>query len=165
MSDYFQPAEDNGETLSKIILLILGIFIGAVVMGTVCYFGGIGRGPQITHVDGAGPGAANAMENLSNGGPAQAPEAAAPAYTQQAGMVPQGMPAAPQYAQPGMPIVMPDQMVQTEVYTQPDSTPTTLYAGQMIDDEGHRVGRNGLRGNPCVDPPSCRGRAYSGALQ
>ncbi len=163
MSNYFQPAEDNGEVLSKIILLILGIFIGAVVMGTVCYFSGLGRGPQIAHVDGGGPGAANAMEALPDSGPAAVPDQQQ-VYAQPQ-MMPQAMPGMmqPQYIQTGTPIVMPDQMVQTEVYNQ--TAPTTLYPGQMIDDQGHQVGRNGLRGNPCVDPPSSHGRAYTNPLQ
>lgn len=161
MSNYFHPTEDNGEVLSKIILLILGIFIGAVVMGTVCWFTGVGRGPQITHVDGPGPGAASAMESLPDSGPVAVPD------QQQAYAQPQMMPQTmqPQYVQTGMPIVMPDQMVQTEVYTQAPVAPTTLYPGQMIDDQGHQIGRNGLRGNPCVDPPSSHGRAYTNSLQ
>ncbi|MCC7532142.1 MAG: hypothetical protein IT342_26805 [Candidatus Melainabacteria bacterium] len=170
MSEYFQPVEDNGEVLSKIILLLLGIFIGTAVTATFCYFSGMGgRGPHITVVDG-GAGAANAMESLPNSGPVQAPQPE-PAYAQEAMQptMPQqaapGMMQAPpvNYIQTGTPLMMPDQMPQTQVYTQ--AQPTTLYAGQMMDDQAHAIGRNGLRANPCVDPPSCRGRAYSQALQ
>lgn len=173
-NEYFQPAESNGEVLSKIILLILGIFIGTVLTATFCYFtGAMNRGPHITVVDGGGPGAAHAMESLPSSGPAQvAPqdeayqqEAMQPAMQPAMPQAAPGMMAAPQanYIQTGTPLMMPDQMPQTQVFTQP--APTTLYAGQMMDDAAHPIGRNGLRANPCVDPPSCRGRAYSQALQ
>ncbi len=170
MSSEFQPAEDNGEVLSKIILLILGIFIGTAITATFCYFSGISsRGPQVAHIDG-GSGAAHSMESLPNSGPMQAPDQD-PAYAQAAAMqqgFPQAAPAMmapPQvnYIQTGTPLMMPDQMPQTQTFTQ--AAPTTLYAGQMMDDQSHGIGRNGMRGNPCVDPPSCRGRAYSQALQ
>jgi hypothetical protein len=172
-NEYFQPAEGNGEVLSKIILLILGIFIGTVITATFCYFSGaMNRGPHITVVDGGGPGAAHAMESLPATGPAQVAQQDE-AYQQEAmqpGMQPAMHPAmaqaapammAPQvnYIQTGTPLMMPDQMPQTQVFTQP--APTTLYAGQMMDAP---IGRNGMRANPCVDPPSCRGRAYSQAL-
>ncbi len=163
-----QATEDNGEVLSKIILLLLGIFIGGVVTFVVCGASGmLGKGPQIAHVDHGGAGAAQAMESLPNSGPIQVPDqqqtyaAQGEMQQMQQPMQQPGM-MQPQYIQTGAPIMMPDQMPQT-VYTQP--TPTTLYAGQMMDDQEHAVGRNGLRGNPCVDPPSCRGRAYSRVLQ
>jgi len=172
MSDFIQAPDDNGEVLSKIILLVLGIFIGATVMGVWCWLVPP-RGVHTAHVDTAGPGAAHAMENLPNSGPVAAPPHQEAAYTDgaqqmQPQMQPQmqhampGMMPAPQYAQ-GAPLMMPSQMPQTQVFTQ--APPTTLYAGQMIDDRDHQIGRNGMRGNPCVDPPSCRGRAYSSSLQ
>lgn len=34
-----------------------------------------------------------------------------------------------------------------------------------LDVQNMTVGRNGLLGNPCSDPPSCRGRAYSNGPQ
>jgi hypothetical protein len=169
-----QPTEDNGEVLSKIILLLLGIFIGGVV--TFVYCGAVGmmnKGPQAAHVDHAGPGAAHAMENLPSSGPVAVPDDQQAVYAQATAMQPQmAQPMAqpmvqpialPQYIQAGAPLMMPQQMQQTQVYTQ--APPTVLYAGQMIDDEAHAIGRNGLRGNPCVDPPSCRGRAYSRIAQ
>lgn len=163
-----QPTEDNSDVLSKIILLVLGIFIGAVVMFVICGAQGMmNKGPQISHVDHGGPGAAHAMESLPNSGPIQAPDQqdayAAQAFAMQQMQQPM-QPGAmqPQYIQTGAPLMMPDQMPQP-VYTQ--TTPTTLYPGQMMDDQDHAVGRNGLRGNPCVDPPSCRGRAYSRMAQ
>lgn len=162
-----QPTEDNGEVLSKIILLLLGIFIGGVV--TFVYCGAVGmmnKGPQVAQVDHAGPGAAHSMESLPAGGPIAVPVEQQAAYAQPAAMPPQmaqpGM-IQPQYIQTGTPLMMPDQMQQTQIYAQP--APTTLYPGQMMDDQAHAIGRNGLRGNPCVDPPSCRGRAYANALQ
>lgn len=167
-----QPTEDNGEVLSKIILLLLGIFIGGVV--TFVYCGAVGmmnKGPQAAQVDHAGPGAAHAMESLPNSGPIAVADDQLAAYDQAAALQQQQMmqPMAqpmmqpgmmqPQYVQAGAPLMMPDQLQQTQIYAQ--AAPTTLYPGQMLDDPSHAVGRNGMRSNPCVDPPSCRGRAYS----
>ena len=169
-NEYFEPAQANhGEALSKVILLLIGLFVGIVV--TFVYCGAIGmmnKGPGIAHV--GGPGAAHGMENLPNSGPIQVPDQQEPAYDDQAvqlGMQ-QSAPSmmqAPQgnYIQTGTPLMMPDQMPQTQTYMQ--AAPTTLYPGQMMDDPAHQIGRNGLRANPCVDPPSCRGRAYSQPLQ
>jgi hypothetical protein len=165
MSDYMPAAEDNGEVLSKIILLVLGIFIGATVMGAWCWL--VPPRAHTAHVDGAGPGAAHAMESLPNSGPvaAPAPEQQDLGYAAQPPAMLQPMPAmvaAPQVIQTGAPLMMPSQMQMTQTFT--PAAPTTLYAGQMMDDQDHQVGRNGLRSNPCVDPPSCRGRAYSSSL-
>lgn len=162
-----QPTEDNGEVLSKIILLLLGVFIGGVI--TFVYCGAVGmmnKGPQAAQVDHGGPGAAHAMESLPNGGPIAVPDDQQAAYAQAAAMQPQmAQPGImqPQYIQAGAPLMMPEQMQQTQIYA--PAVPTTLYSGQMMDDQAHPVGRNGLRGNPCADPPSCRGRAYSNGLQ
>jgi hypothetical protein len=164
MTNYMQPTEDNGEVLSKIILLVLGIFIGATVMGAWCWL--VPPRAHTAHADTAGPGAAHAMENLPNSGPVAvpAPEQQDPAYAAQAMQQPMpGAMPAPQIIQTGVPLMLPAQMQQTQTFI--PAQPTTLYAGQMMDDQDHQIGRNGLRGNPCVDPPSCRGRAYSSSLQ
>lgn len=171
MSESFQPAEDNGETLSKIIMMLLGIFIGGTLTFSFCWLSGFGSGPRVAHVDGAG--AAQAMETLPASGPAQADDSQA-AYAAQAAAMQQAqmaqlspaMPAvpqvmqmqAPQVIQAGAPLMLPEQMPQPQTYT--TTAPQTLYAGQQANDASHQIGRNGMRTNPCVDPPSCRGRAY-----